>query len=49
MTDAAKELVDRCRRYWLETGIPRSAVENMGRSWSPTCWRRRPTVAIPSP
>ena len=31
MTDAAQELVDRCRRYWLETGIPRSAVENMGR------------------
>ena len=31
MTDAGKELVDRCRKYWLETGLSRTAVDNMGK------------------
>ena len=31
MTDAGKELVDKCRRYWLETGLSRTAVDNMGK------------------
>ena len=31
MTDPGKELVGKCQRYWLETGIPRSIVESMGK------------------
>ena len=31
MTGPGDELVDKCRRYWLEAGIPRRAVENMSK------------------
>ena len=31
MTGPGSELVDRCRRYWLDAGISRRAVENMSR------------------
>lgn len=31
MTAPGDELVDKCRRYWLEAGISRRAVENMSR------------------
>ena len=30
MTGEGTELVDRCRRYWLETGLSHSTVESMG-------------------
>lgn len=31
MTGRHNELVDKCRRYWLEAGVSRRAVENMSR------------------